>query len=369
MVIPNLPRELLWTDRKDFSEFLSEDISSEVVSNIFLSKSHIAKKLGTTTMLKLFNEAFYLSTRIVYEHDAEALPETYAKMILDDLENQEWVEYVILIMFLILTSQKDKSKEILIFVDKLQKQYLPDMPFKLVNIVNKVFKPRKNNKGYGLKPCPYPADMLKNFPLDWRQITQGFSKHVIVGVLDLWDQDNEKGKIIRLIEQAYTSCSFELKDDVFADRTDKEFFTQQKHSINMANDNLDVNFGKDVSQNTLPIIKCFRHNNDFVKDIVTKVVKESFLGKPVNLALIEIVLFDHGQLIKRDNHKLLVKILKEWGAIDKERDEELVANGMSQKIRKLPIGPYQEWSDEYQKDREYCIKIGKKLPQSIPYGR
>ena len=80
MVIPNLPRELLWTDRKDFSEFLSEDISSEVVSNIFLSKSHIAKKLGTTTMLKLFNEAFYLSTRIVYEHDAEALPETYAKM-------------------------------------------------------------------------------------------------------------------------------------------------------------------------------------------------------------------------------------------------------------------------------------------------
>ena len=242
MVIPKLPRELLWTDRKDFSEFLSEDISSEVVSNIFLTKSHITKKLGTTTMLKLFNEAFYLSTRIVYEHDAESLPETYAKMILDDLENQEWVEHVILIIFLVLTLQRDKSKEVLLFIDKLQKQYLPDTPFRIINIVNKVFKPWKKKTGYRLKPCPYPADMLKNFSLDWCQITQGFSKHVIIDVLDLWDDDNEKGKVIRLIEQTYTSCLPILKNEEIVDRADKEFFTQQKIIYKAANE-----IGKTIS--------------------------------------------------------------------------------------------------------------------------
>ena len=297
MVIPNLPRELLWTDRKDFSEFLSEDISSEVVSNIFLSKSHITKKLGTTTMLKLFNEAFYLSTRIVYEHDAEALPETYAKMILNDLENQEWVEYVILIMFLILTSQKDKSKEILIFVDKLQKQYLPDMPFKLVNIVNKVFKPRKNNKGYGLKPCPYPTDILKNLHLDWCQITQGFSKHVIVGVLDLWDQDNEKAKIIRLIEQAYTSCSFELKDVVFADKADKEFFTHQKIVYKAANDDADANTGKSGRPVSKSIEELFTDNCSTVQRTHLINVVRSLKGKEAVYTLRVAALEDVG-LIK-----------------------------------------------------------------------
>ena len=140
MVIPNLPRELLWTDRKDFSDFLSEELSSEIVSNIFLTKSRITKKLGVTTMLKLFNEAFYLSTRIVYEHDAESLPETYAKMIRDDLENQEWVEHVIFIMFFVLTLQRDKSKEVLLFVDKLQKRYLPEIPVTIQRFVYPAYK-------------------------------------------------------------------------------------------------------------------------------------------------------------------------------------------------------------------------------------
>lgn len=237
MVIPNLPRELLWTDRKDFSEFLSEDLSREVVSNIFIAKSHITKKLGVATMLKLFNEAFYLSTRIVYENDDKVLPENCVNIIIDDLGNKEWAKYVILIMFMVLTLQRDKSKEVLLFVDKLQKQYLPDTPFRLLNIViNKIFKKWKE-KGYRLPPCPYPADILQGINLDWGQITQGFSKHVIIGVLDLWNSDKEKGKVIRLIEQAYnTSCVPVLKDENLADRADEEFFTQQKFYYNVPND-------------------------------------------------------------------------------------------------------------------------------------
>ena len=369
MVIPNLPRELLWTDRKDFSEFLSEDLSREVVSNIFIAKSRITKKLGVATMLKLFNEAFYLSTRIVYENDAEVLPEDYMDIIIDDLGNKEWAEHVILIMFAVLTLQRDKSKEVLLFVDKLQKQYLPNTPFRLLNIViNKIFKKWKE-KGYRLPPCPYPADMLQGINLDWGQITQGYSKHAIIGVLDLWNSDKEKGRVIRLIEQAYTSRLPESKDEELANRADKEFFTQQKIIYKVANDDVDINAGEDEHHNTLPINHYFRHVNEFVKDAVKMVVHEFYLGKTVNLALIEIVLFDHGQLTKRDNHKPFVKILKDWGALPKELDAESVANGMSQKIRKLPEGPYQGWSDDHLKDRKKCFSIGNKLPLSMPYGR
>lgn len=370
MVIPNLPRELLWTDRNDFSDFLSEELCSEIVSNIFLTKSHITKKLGITTMLKLFNEAFYLSTRIVYEHDAESLPETYAKMIMDDLENQEWVEHVILIMFLVLTLQRDKSKEVLLFVDKLQKRYLPEIPFRIINIVNKVFKPWKKKMGYRLKPCPCPADILQNSPLDWRQITQNFSKHVIIGVLDLWDDDNEKGKVIRLIEQAYTSSYQNLaREDEQSDKVDDAFFTGQKNLYKVRDSDSSAYDNIGSPMNKLSTDNYFRHNNEYVRDLVRNIVQEFYLSEIVNLALIEIVFFTRDIITKRNSHKRLVLVLKNWGALPQELDANSAANGMSQKFHDLKDEPfdYSTWSEAHLNDRLKCIKIENKLQQLMSF--
>lgn len=363
MVIPNLPKELLWTDKKDFSDFLSDELSSEVVSNIFLAKSRMTKQLGATAMLRLFNEAFYLCTRIIYEQNAESMPETYIKMIKDDLVEDEWVEHVILILFVILMQQREKSEEVLQFADKLQKQYLPDIPFRIMNIVNKMFKPWKKKMGYRLKPCPHPADILKNVPLDWCQITQNFSKHIIISVLELWDNDSEKGKVIKLIEQAYTSCLPSLKDEELTDVADKEFFIQLDNIYKATDDVVEVNAGTNK-----PHSSCFRHSSKFVKETVKKLVQESYTGKNVDLVLIEIVLFDHGLLTKRGEHRMFVKILKDWGILPKDLKDS-VSNGMSQKFRILPEDPYKDWGDEHLKDREKCISIGNKMPPSVPYGR
>lgn len=244
-MIPNLPRELLWTDKKDISEFMSDKLGNDVVTAFSFAKARITTTLGTSSMLKLYNEAFYLSTRVVYERDAETCPEIYMKKILDDLENKELAEYVTLIMFMVLMLQSDKSDEVLQFADKFQKRYLPQMPFRIMKYVNKVLKPRIKEIDFKLKPCPYPAEELKGLSIDWDIITQGFSKKIILEILDLWDCDNEKGKVIRLMERSYTSCVPELNNDELADIADNFFFEQQKVLYNVTKDVLLTNEEKE----------------------------------------------------------------------------------------------------------------------------
>lgn len=234
-MIKNLPRELLWANKTDISELMSDKLGKEVVSTFSFAKSRIAISLSAETMLMLYNEAFYLSTRVVYEHDAEARPEAYIKGLLADWGDQEMVNHVIFLMFTVLMLQSDKSKEVLQFTDRLQKEHLSQMPFHILNWFNKVFKPRKNRVDLLLKPCPYPPEWLHDFDLDWNKITMGFSKRVIIDLLDLWSCDNEKGKVIRLIDNAYKLCRPVSVNEELADTVDDEFITQQKNLYNVVN--------------------------------------------------------------------------------------------------------------------------------------
>ena len=113
---------------------------------------------------------------------------------------------------------------------------------------------------------------------------------------------------------------------------------------------------------------CFKFSNDLVKQKVAAVVAESYHGKTVNLAVIEAALFDHNLLYKRDSHKPFIKALIHWCIIKNMSEEALkkVANGMSQKMKKLPDGGYKGWKDHIN-ERALCMKIEKSLGTDLPY--
>ena len=79
---------------------------------------------------------------------------------------------------------------------------------------------------------------------------------------------------------------------------------------------------------------CFKFANDFIKGEVEKVVKAFYLDKAVNLALIEVVLFDHGQLYKRNGHAQFVRALLDWGILCEGVDVSKTSSGMASKLRK-----------------------------------
>jgi hypothetical protein len=121
-----------------------------------------------------------------------------------------------------------------------------------------------------------------------------------------------------------------------------------------------------------PVAKCFKFPNDFVKQKVKAVVNDYHQGIAANLALIEVTLFDHNLLNKRNAHTALLKALMAWDMIDQLSDEELkkTTNGMANKLGFLPSAGYMEWNDKsYVNDKKTCMDIGKDLGSTMPYSR
>ncbi len=117
------------------------------------------------------------------------------------------------------------------------------------------------------------------------------------------------------------------------------------------------------------VAKCFRFTSDYVKEKVATLVKE-YCVSSADLALIEITLYYHGVLYKRNAHKAFVKALVAWEILKAANDDELTAivNRVKDKYSSLPKeGGYKGWYERFQNDKETCINIGQELGDTMPY--
>lgn len=124
-------------------------------------------------------------------------------------------------------------------------------------------------------------------------------------------------------------------------------------------------FAQDVTVN-----KCFRFPSEFTREKVKSVVDLYYQDSYANLALIEVALYDHGQLKKRNAHKALLKALAAWGLLDIEDDAtlELILDCIRHKHSSLPNdGGYKSWNQDYLNEKNTCIGIGAELGDSMPY--
>ena len=117
------------------------------------------------------------------------------------------------------------------------------------------------------------------------------------------------------------------------------------------------------------IAKCFKFNSDFVRRSVSTLVADCYHGNYANLALIEITLFHHQQLKRRNSHKAFVMSLATWGIITiaDDKEYELIVMGVGDKYKRLPKEGYKEWDDTHKEDRLACERIGEKLDPSMAY--
>ena len=119
------------------------------------------------------------------------------------------------------------------------------------------------------------------------------------------------------------------------------------------------------------VAKSFRFQSDFVKNKVADVIRDFYKGSYANLALIEITLYDHKQLIRRNYHKAFVKALVAWNIIEVADEKELIkivsaVTDKHNRLNRLSREGYQQWSDDHP-DKSFCEKIGRELGDSMPY--
>lgn len=117
--------------------------------------------------------------------------------------------------------------------------------------------------------------------------------------------------------------------------------------------------------------ECFRVTSEFVRQSVFAVVKDYYLGYAANLALIEIALFDHNLLQKRNSHTAFFKSLVAWGIINVANKDELerIVRAIADKHKRLPEEGYKEWGNNFTNEKVICENVGKKLGPTIPYNR
>ena len=117
--------------------------------------------------------------------------------------------------------------------------------------------------------------------------------------------------------------------------------------------------------------ECFRVASEFVRQSVFAIVKDYYLGSAANLALVEITLFDHHLLQKRNSHTAFFKSLVAWGIISIANEDELkrIVRALADKHKRLPETGYKDWSGDFTNDKTICENIGKKLGPTIPYSR
>ena len=115
---------------------------------------------------------------------------------------------------------------------------------------------------------------------------------------------------------------------------------------------------------------CFKNTSGFVRDLVQNLVNEYYLGSAVNLTLIEITLYDHNLIKKRNTHTAFIKSLIAWDIITIDEGEiKALANGMADKYKRIPKEGYMVWPYLYINDKKMCEDMGRKLGSTIPYSR
>lgn len=119
------------------------------------------------------------------------------------------------------------------------------------------------------------------------------------------------------------------------------------------------------------VSKCFIFTSDFVKEKVEALVMKYYKGSHADLALIEIALFDHGQLRKRNSHKAFAKSLAAWGIMKIASDEVLksIVDCIKDKYSRIPKDGYKEWGEIYLNEKNTCINIGHEIEETMPYIR
>ena len=121
------------------------------------------------------------------------------------------------------------------------------------------------------------------------------------------------------------------------------------------------------------VAKCFKFTYDFVKLKVADIIRDYYKGSYANLALIDIVLFDHKQLNRRNSHKAFVRALIAWGLLEVADEEELkkIVSAVTDKhnrLNRISREGYKKWGDDHP-DKSICENIGRELGHTIPYNR
>lgn len=201
-----LPRQMIWKAKATLEEFTEEPLGSQLYDLYAkLSRSVHFPNLFKTSPIKLLNEAYYQSTRIVYEKN----PRITVNEILNDIKTNIGLkhnsEVTLLFVYYILCLQEDQSIEIKRLLELMKNDAMVSQM--LNNVKDRTIKDNLHSKVISLRASPCSPQVIESMLLDWHAITDGFSERAVRKILNLWRNNNEKAQILCVLEKVYHQYS------------------------------------------------------------------------------------------------------------------------------------------------------------------
>lgn len=207
-----LPREMLWTDKESMDEFFDLDPVNEKFFEVFVTLKDEPFDVKMDE-LKVFNEVYYQTTRMIYEH---AMPDDIQKYIADIKENLGWqysAHIVLTISYFLIIHSDNIEKPLNYFTTKKIKDLMVGRPFwRPFWKLSLSLKKQKLYLKYNFKPNPVPVKYLADKYVKWNEITSNYDLTTLYEVISLWQNDEDKKFIDRLIETNVKFKSSEIRE-------------------------------------------------------------------------------------------------------------------------------------------------------------
>ena len=205
---PILPRQLLWTEKKEIEEFFKIGGTTKLYYEAFMYFQKDPNAMMEDGV-KIFNEVFYQATRMVYERPLPTQLTYYINECKADLGLKYSADLVIMLAYFLIESSDKRGKAFNNFFSKQIKDHFSKTAFwTYCNRICEVSKKGKFVIHYDFKPCPVTPEELNTFYVDWRTITQNYDLNAVTQVLELWDDPKEKSKVGMLIDDSLRYNNF-----------------------------------------------------------------------------------------------------------------------------------------------------------------
>ena len=207
-----LPREFLWTDKETMDEFFELDPINEKFFEVFVTLKDEPFDVKIDE-LKVFNEVYYQTTRMIYEH---AMPDDIQKYIADIKENLGWqysAHIVLTISYFLIIHADNIEKPLNYFTTRKIKDLMVGRPFwRPFWKLSISLKKQKFYLKYDFKPNPVPVEYLVDKYVKWDDITSSYDWNTLYEVINLWSNIDDKKFIDRLIETNVKFKSSEIRE-------------------------------------------------------------------------------------------------------------------------------------------------------------
>ena len=234
----NLPRTLIYRDRKELDEFLKDNELNNMLYDVFLvvKDSYYNLKISAEA---IFNEVYYQCTRLMLDPHPEARVWDYLN---DAKDNTGWrytSDLVFSMVYAVLSLQQEVNLPIQRFLRILKGKnlnqcyfpYFEDMVVGMsgLDYEGEVYEEPKRFKS-DFTPCPEPPERLSAYkPFIWSEVTNDYDQEQIRLVVNLWSKKEDKITVLKMIEDAFDF--------------DEAFKGKQTYSlINGVNDDMELPF-------------------------------------------------------------------------------------------------------------------------------